>query len=115
MGYVRDPTAACFAPSFWSIFWNPFLRPGVHFGMDFGFLFGARRGTPDPSEVCNYKRFHALDPRRPASVFGPPSGGGPGHVFLDFGPATGSHLDPRETLGSLFFRALFRNPAQSVF
>jgi hypothetical protein len=115
VGYVRDPTAAFFASSFWNIFWDPFLRPGLHFCMDFGLLFGARRGTLDPSEVCNYRRFHALDPQSPASVFGTPSGGGPGSVFLDFGSATGSHLDPRETLGSLFFGALFRNPVRSVF
>ena len=110
MGYVRDPTAAFFAPSFLSISWDSVLRPGGYFCMEFGLLFGARRGTLDPSEVCNYRRFHALDPQKPAAVFGTPSGGGPGSVFLDFGAATGSHLDPRQTLRSLFFGALFRNP-----
>jgi hypothetical protein len=83
--------------------------------MDFGLLFGARRGTLDPSEVCNYRRFHALDPQSLASVFGTPSGGGPGSVFLDFGSATGSRLDPRETLGNLFFGTLFRTRSEAVF
>ena len=115
MGYVRHPTAAFFTLPLWSISWDSVLRPGGYFCIEFGIISGAQRGTLDPSEVCNYKRFHALGPQSPASVFGPPSGGGPGSVFLDFGSATGSHLDPRETLGSLFFGVLFRNPVRSVF
>ena len=115
MGHVRHRTAAFAAAFFWSISWDAVLRPGGHFSIDFDLLFGARRGTLDPSKVCNYRRFHGLGPQRPASVFGTPSGGVPGSVFLDFGSATGSHLEPQEALGSLFFGALFRNPGQKRF
>ena len=115
MGYGRHPTAAFLPPFFWSISWDAVLRPGGHFSKDCGLLSGTRRGTLDPSEVCNYRRFHALDPQSPASVFGPPSGGGAGTVFLDFGPASGSHLGPQEMRGRLFSGALFRNPVRNGF
>ena len=102
-GARAAPDGGFFGVVFFSISWDSLFHPGEHFSIDFGFLFGARRGTLDPSEVCNYRRFHGLGPQRPASVFGTPPGGGPRSVFLDFGSATGPHFGAQETLGTIFF------------
>ena len=89
---MRHRTAAFLALLFLSIPWDAVLRPGGHLNPDLCSLFGAQRGTRDPSEVCNYRRFHGLGPQRPASVVGTLSGRVAASVFLDFGSAAGSPL-----------------------
>ena len=102
-GARAAPDGGFFGVVFLSISWDAVLRPGGHFSIDFDLLFGARRGTLDPSKVCNCRRFHGLGPQRPAPVFGTPPGGGPRSVFLDFGSATGAHFGAQEARGTTFF------------
>jgi hypothetical protein len=114
-GARAAPGGGFFGVVFLSIFWDAVLRPGGHFSIDFDLLFGARRGTLDPSKVCNCRRFHGLGPQRPASVFGTPPGGGPRSVFLDFGSATGAHFGAQEARGTPFFERFSGTRSEAVF